>query len=103
VERLGYRARVAPGAAEALEAVRRDPPDLILMDLAMPGLTGFDAARALKVEPATAAIPLVAFTALAMPPDRERAREAGFDDYLVKPVNRDALAAVLRRHLGEAP
>jgi CheY-like chemotaxis protein/signal transduction histidine kinase len=102
VERLGYRARVAPGAAEALEAVRRDPPDLILMDLAMPGLTGFDAARALKVEPATAAIPLVAFTALAMAPDRERAREAGFDDYLVKPVNRDALAAVLKRHLGEA-
>ncbi|HEX6851753.1 MAG TPA: response regulator [Candidatus Polarisedimenticolaceae bacterium] len=102
VERLGYRARVAPGAAEALEAVRRDPPDLILMDLAMPGLTGFDAARALKVEPATAAIPLVAFTALAMAPDRERARAAGFDDYLVKPVNRDALAAVLRRHLGDA-
>ena len=66
----------------------------------MPGLTGFDAARALKTDPATASIPLVAFTALAMAPDRERASAAGFDDYVVKPVDRDALAGVLRRHLG---
>jgi len=71
----------------------------VLMDLAMPVKDGLTAARELKADPRTSAIPLVAFTALAMRGDEERARSAGFDGYLSKPLEKGALDATLARFL----
>jgi CheY-like chemotaxis protein len=62
-------------------------PDLILMDLSLPVMDGWEAIRTLKADPATAGIPIIALTAHAMAGDEERAREAGCDDYDTKPVN----------------
>jgi len=69
----------------------------------MPHLDGFQAARELKADPATAFIPLVAFTALAMTGDAEKARNAGFDGYLAKPIEKTALEEILNRFLPGAP
>jgi two-component system cell cycle response regulator DivK len=69
------------------------------MDLAMPVMDGLTAARQLKADPATSEIPLIAFTALAMAGDEQRAREAGFDGYLTKPLELRALDAALDKFL----
>jgi len=97
LELNGHRVILADGGARAIETARRERPALILLDLAMPEVDGFQVARALRADPATAAIPLVALTALAMRGDEERAREAGFDGYLTKPIDRKALAATVAR------
>ncbi|HET7747035.1 MAG TPA: response regulator, partial [Vicinamibacteria bacterium] len=81
--------------AEGVRRAREDRPDLVLMDLAMPVMDGLSAAKEIKEDPATSAIPVVALTAHAMSGDEERAREAGFDDYLTKPVDQAALDRVL--------
>ena len=78
---------------------RAERPDLMLLDLAMPVKDGITAARELKEDPRTKGIPLVAFTALAMRGDEERARKAGFDGYLSKPLEKGALDATLARFL----
>jgi len=63
------------------------PPDLVLMDLQLPGLDGFETLRALRADPATAGIPVVALTAFAMASDARRCEAAGFDGYLTKPID----------------
>lgn len=80
-------------------------PDLILMDLQLPGMTGYEAIRRLKADPATAAIPVVALTAQAMRGDEARAIAAGCDAYLAKPLDTRIFWTVLRRVLprGELP
>ncbi len=83
----GYRVVEAASGEEALELVARGPPDLILMDLNLGGMNGFEATRRLKEDPATARVPVVALTAYAMVGDRERALEAGCDGYIAKPVD----------------
>ena len=100
LERRGYRVLLAADGDRALESARRDRPALVLMDLAMPGRDGFSAARELKADPRTATIPLVALTALAMRGDEERARLAGFDGYLAKPVDRRILEETVARWVG---
>jgi two-component system cell cycle response regulator DivK len=90
------------GARDGLEALRlaRDlAPALILMDLKMPALDGWEATRRLKANPATAAIPVIALTAQAMAGDRERALAAGCDGYLTKPIDIHQLVGLLERHL----
>jgi CheY-like chemotaxis protein len=87
----GYRVLEAGDAAGGIELAREHVPDLILMDIQLPGIDGVEALRRLRADDVTAAIPVVALTALAMKEDRERCLAAGFDGYLEKPVSVRAL------------
>jgi two-component system cell cycle response regulator DivK len=95
-----YEVVTAADGAAGLEAAARERPDLILMDLSLPGVDGWEATRRLKAGPETEAIPVIALTAHAMQGDEERARACGCDDYLTKPIDEDALFAKLARLLG---
>src|SRR5881628_2542907 len=86
LERKGYEVVVAVDGAEGVSCAQADAPDLILMDMSLPVLDGWEATRQLKAAPATQGIPVIALTAHAMAGDRERALEAGCDDYDTKPV-----------------
>jgi signal transduction histidine kinase/CheY-like chemotaxis protein/HAMP domain-containing protein len=99
LERRGCRVLMANNGQEGAHVCRAERPDLVLMDLAMPVMDGLTAARQLKADPATSEIPLIAFTALAMAGDEQRAREAGFDGYLTKPLELRALDAALDKFL----
>jgi CheY-like chemotaxis protein len=85
--RRGFELCFAADGAEAIERARADRPDLVLMDLSLPVIDGWEATRRLKADPATRAIPVIALTAHAMAGDRTRALEAGCDDYDTKPVD----------------
>jgi signal transduction histidine kinase/CheY-like chemotaxis protein len=101
-EALGYRAESAANGAEAIAAVRRRPYRLVLMDLQMPELDGYDATREIRLFERAAGVhmPIVALTAHAAPSDRRRALASGFDDYLAKPVGLQALGAMFTKWLG---
>jgi len=86
---FGYTVIAAGDGAEGIELAQRERPDVILMDLQMPKVNGFDAARRLKADPALAAIPIVAVTAFAMVGDRDRILAQGFDGYIAKPIAAD--------------
>lgn len=87
----GYRVREAPTAEEAFEILKTDRPDLILMDLQLPGMDGLRAVKQLKQDPAMQDIPVVAVTSYAMKGDRERAQEAGCSSYITKPIDKTTL------------
>jgi two-component system, cell cycle response regulator DivK len=95
-----YEILTAADGAAGIEAAARERPDLILMDLSLPGVDGWEATRRLKAQTATEAIPVIALTAHAMQGDEERARACGCDDYLTKPIDEDQLFATLVRLLG---
>ena len=99
VERAGYEVLIAEDGATALTMVQTAAPDLILMDLQLPGIDGFEVTRRLKADPATRTIPIIAVTAYAMVGDEARARAAGCDDYITKPINRRVLLEAIARHL----
>jgi CheY-like chemotaxis protein len=86
LERRGYVVVVAVDGSQGIELARQDAPDLILMDMSLPVVDGWEATRRLKAAPETRAIPIIALTAHAMGGDRDRALEAGCDDYDTKPV-----------------
>lgn len=86
LERRGYEILAAADGEQGLDVARRALPNLILMDMSLPVMDGWEATKRLKNAPETAAIPIVALTAHAMNGDRERALEAGCDDYDTKPV-----------------
>jgi two-component system cell cycle response regulator DivK len=86
LEQAGHEVLSAAGGAEGVEAAHAHAPDLILMDVQMPGMDGIAALRRLRAEPRTAALRVVALTALAMKGDRERLLAEGFDGYLRKPI-----------------
>ena len=96
---LGVRAQVAGDGLAVLASVERERPRVILLDLMMPGLDGFQVTRHLKANPATASIPIVAVSAMARPDDRETALAAGCDDFVRKPFELDDLEAVIRTYL----
>ena len=96
----GFDVTLAADGGEALALARASRHDLILLDLSMPVLDGWDVSRALKADPATASIPLVACTAHAMSGDRERALAVGFDGYLAKPYRPRELVAFVEDFLG---
>lgn len=91
----------AADGLEAVEAARLDPPDLILLDIQMPGLDGYATLAALREHPACRAVPIIAVTAHAMGGDRERGLEAGFDEYLTKPVGLRQMRELFRRFLNQ--
>lgn len=95
-----YQLTLAMDGAEGLHAAAKHRPDLILMDLSLPVVDGWEAIRRLKADANLAGIPVIALTAHAMSGDEQRAREAGCDDFLTKPLNEDFLFAKLRRWLG---
>lgn len=98
----GYRVIEATDGVEALSQARSEHPDLILMDLAMPNIDGWEATRQLKRDPQTRSIPVVALTAVAMRGDEEQARAAGCDDYLPKPARPVAIRAMVKKYTGGA-
>jgi CheY-like chemotaxis protein len=100
LSRAGYQVATAADAGEALAAVAADRPRLILMDLQLPGIDGFELTRRLKADPATAGIVIVAVTAYAMTGDEDRARAAGCDGYLPKPIDTRTLAGTVASYLG---
>ena len=102
----GYDVVEARTGEQGVALATADPPDLVLMDLQLPGIDGAEALRQLRAVPATADIPVVALTAFAMKQDRERTERAGFDGYVAKPVSVRALPDQVRAHLdgrGDGP
>jgi two-component system alkaline phosphatase synthesis response regulator PhoP len=88
--------RTAADGEETLEQVRRWQPDLILLDIMMPKVSGFEVCKRLRADPATSDIGVLMITALDQPSDHERALEAGTDDYLTKPINKTDLLLRVR-------
>ncbi len=84
--RRGYEVVIAVDGNESVQLAQTEAPDLILMDMSLPVLDGWEATRQLKTAPKTQSIPIIALTAHAMPGDREKAIEAGCDDYDIKPI-----------------
>jgi two-component system, cell cycle response regulator DivK len=99
LEYAGYDVRVARTAEDGITSAVSEPPDLVLMDLQLPGIDGTEALRRLRESPRTADIPVVAVTAQAMKQDRERALEAGFDGYIEKPISVRAFPDQVRSFL----
>lgn len=99
LEAHGHTVITAVDGKEALELASRDKPALITMDLQLPVLSGLEATRALKANPATASIPVIAITAAAMKGEEEEARQAGCDDYISKPFDIDAMFGKLKSYL----
>lgn len=99
LEQAGCEVLTATSADAGLRLAAGERPDLILMDLHLPGMTGYEATGRLKADPATAAIPVVALTADAMRGTEARAKAAGCDGYLTKPLDIEALRETLRRLL----
>jgi CheY-like chemotaxis protein len=95
----GYRAVTATDGQTALALARKASPQLMVLDLRLPELDGWQVLAALRAEPKTARLPVLVLTASAGPADQERALAAGVVDYLVKPVSADALLAAVERAL----
>jgi two-component system, cell cycle response regulator DivK len=91
LQRHGFEVLAAGDGAAGIEVAHRERPDLIIMDLSLPVLDGWEATRRLKADALTASIPIIALSAHAMPGDRERALAAGCDDYDSKPVRIERL------------
>lgn len=99
----GHETIAARNGADGIARALAERPQLIVCDIHMPVMDGYEVARRLKADPATRDIPLVAVTALAMMGDRERVLAAGFDDYVTKPIEPEVIAAQLARKLGGGP
>ncbi len=95
-----YEVLTAVDGAEGLRRAAQDRPDLILMDLSLPVVDGWEAARRLKSDEALRHIPIIALSAHAMVGDEEKARQSGCDDYISKPLDEDLLFEKLRKFLG---
>jgi two-component system cell cycle response regulator DivK len=97
----GYEVVMALDGEQALEMADAEAPDLILMDISLPGLDGWEATRRLKARPETQAIPIIALTAHAMAGDKEKCLEAGCNDYDTKPVEFPRLLGKIQDLLGK--
>jgi CheY-like chemotaxis protein len=97
----GYEVRTAEDAEDALRVLATFRPRLILMDLQLPGMDGLELTRRLKAEPATRDVIILALTAYAMKGDDEKARAAGCDGYITKPIDTQTLPALVAAHLLE--
>ncbi len=95
-----YRLVIAGDGMDALKRAAEARPDLILMDLSLPRMDGWEAMRQLKADAALSHIPVIALSAHAMRSHEERARASGCDDFLTKPIDETLLFATIARHLG---
>jgi CheY-like chemotaxis protein len=100
LERAGYDVFLAVNGRDGVAAARLQKPDLILMDLTMPEMDGWLAAEKLKADDITKTIPLYALTAHTLPSDRKRAKEAGFDGYVSKPIHMAGFLDVIEKAFG---
>ncbi len=100
---FGHQTMEAHDGREGIDLARRELPDLILMDLHMPGIDGYEAARQIGSDPNLRKIPIVAVTALAMVGDREKVLAAGFNGYIAKPINPETFVSELEAFMGSAP
>ena len=96
LERRGYQVFIAVDGQQGVDMAQTETPDLILMDMSLPVLDGWEATRQLKADPQTGSIPVIALTAHAMAGDRAKALEAGCDDYDTKPVEFPRLLAKIQ-------
>jgi two-component system, cell cycle response regulator DivK len=103
LERRGYEVVIAVDGAEGVDKAGTEAPALILMDMSLPVVDGWDATRRIKAAPATRAIPVIALTAHAMSGDREKAVEAGCDDFDTKPVDLTRLLGKIEALLARNP
>ncbi len=95
----GYNLLIAVDGEQAIEIATREQPDLILMDMQLPKVSGYDATQTLKSQPETANIPIVALTAHAMDGERERATSAHCDGYITKPIDTRAFPGLIRQYI----
>jgi CheY-like chemotaxis protein len=103
LEYSGFRVLLASDGREGVHMAREGQPDLILMDISIPHIDGWEATRILKGDPATADIPVIALTAHALPEDRARAEAVGCEGYLTKPVEPRRVIEEVNRFLGTHP
>ena len=99
LEKSGYRVLLAPDGREALSMLEKEEVALVLLDIQMPVMDGIEATREIRTRSEWSDLPVIAMTAQALPEDRERALESGMNDYVTKPVRRDALLAVIGKWL----
>ena len=99
LERHGHRVIHAPDGPSGVEAARASGPSLVLLDIQLPGMSGYEVARALRSIPGVGATPIVAVTSYAMLGDREKALESGCTGYIEKPINPDTFVAEVERYL----
>jgi CheY-like chemotaxis protein len=99
----GHEVEVAPNGPAALAVVRRIVPDAVFLDVGLPGMSGYEVARQLRQQAELERTLLVAVTGYGREEDRRRAREAGFDEHLIKPVEANVLRELLARHADRAP
>jgi two-component system cell cycle response regulator DivK len=102
LESVGHTTLIATDAEVALTLARTEQPNLILMDMQLPGMDGLEATRLLKLDQVTRAIPVIALTALAMKGDEDRIRAAGCDGYIAKPMHYPDFLATVAAHLARA-
>jgi two-component system, cell cycle response regulator DivK len=103
LRKAGYGVLQAHDGEQAIAMVRGERPDLVLMDIQLPGMDGLAATRILKADPATARIPVVALTAMAMNGDEQRLLAAGCDGYIAKPIQVREFLDEVQRRLAAAP
>jgi two-component system cell cycle response regulator DivK len=103
LERRGYTVVVAVDGAQGVDKAHTEAPDLVLMDMSLPIINGWEASEKLKADPATAAIPIIALTAHAMNSDRDMALKAGCNDYDTKPVDLPRLLGKIEALLKKPP
>ncbi len=102
LERMGHVVLKAVTGEEGVEAAVRELPDLILMDIQLPGIDGFEATKRIRASAAARGVPIVAVTSLAMTGDRERLLAAGCNGYIEKPIDPDAIMGQIAGFLPEA-
>lgn len=102
LKRKGFEVLIAVDGEQGVAAAQIEQPDLVLMDMSLPVLDGWEATRRLKADTQTQSIPVIALTAHAMAGDREKAIEVGCDDYDTKPVELSRLLAKIKNILGES-
>jgi two-component system cell cycle response regulator DivK len=99
----GYEVIEAHTGLDAVTIATREVPDLVLMDIQLPGIDGYEATRRIKAQTALASVPVIAVTSYALAGDDRKAADAGCDDYVTKPFSPRALLAKVRTILGDAP